>query len=94
MLVRGKFQAIKLTKKEKDGKVYRTLWIKDESDDDLQVSFDVGILPMLRQNGVYEGLFSFKQYQKYNGYGVEDKIVLLDIVELKDEWNVSGEWSV
>lgn len=94
MLVRGKFQAKKLTKRVKNNQVYRTLWIKDESDDDLQVSFTEDLLPQLKKDGVYEGIFDFSQYQKYEGYGVEDKIKLVAVQELDEDWDVAGSWEI
>lgn len=96
MIVQGKFQAKKLTKKvTNDGKVYRKLWIKDEYDDDLQVSFTDDLLGKLKQDGVYNGYFDWGQYQKYQGYGVEDSVKLVEVDELKEtDWNVSGTWNI
>lgn len=96
MLLQGKFQAKKLTKKvSNDGKVYRKLWIKDEYDHDLQVSFTDDLLGKLKQDGVYNGYFDWDQYQKYQGYGVEDSVKLVAVDELKEtDWNVSGTWNI
>ena len=94
MLLQGKFQAKKLTKRVKDNKVYRTLWIKDEFDADLQVSFTEDLLSQIKKDGVYMGVFDFSQYQKYQGYGVEDAIKLVGVQELKEEWTVSGAWEI
>lgn len=94
MLLTGIFQAKKLTKRVKDNKVYRTLWIKDEDDDDLQVSFTEDLLGQLKKDGVYKGIFDFSQYQKYEGYGVDDRIKLVAVEELKQEWKVSGSWEI
>lgn len=94
MIVQGKFQAKKMTKREKDGKVYRTLWIKDEYDNDLQVSFTADLLGLLKKDGVYNGYFDFTQYQKYTGYGVEDSIKLVAVDELKEGFKISDTWDI
>lgn len=94
MILQGKFQAKKLTKREKDGKVYRTLWIKDEYDNDLQVSITAELLGVLKKDGVFNGYFDFSQYQKFNGYGYEDSIKLVAVDELKEDWKIAGTWDI
>ena len=95
MYVKGEFQAKKLTKDVRDGKVYRKLWVKDQYDEDYQLSFSEELLSKLKPNGVYVGVFDFQQRDKYQGYGVEDKIVLVDVIESDPKnWSVASTWNI
>ena len=94
MILQGKFQAKKLTKREKDGNVYRTLWIKDEDDNDLQVSITAELLGVLKKDGVYNGYFEFRQYQRLNAYGLQDSVKLVAVDELKEDLKIVGTWEV
>jgi len=95
MYLKGEFQAKKLTKDVKDGKVYRKLWIKDQYDEDYQVSFSEELLSKLKPNGVYTGVFDFEQRDKYTGYGVDDKIVLVDVMDFDTKnWSVANIWNI
>lgn len=95
MYVKGEFQAKKLTKDVRDGKVYRKLWVKDQYDEDYQLSFSEELLPKLKPNGVYVGVFDFQQRDKYQGYGVEDRIILVDVIESDPKnWSVASTWNI
>jgi len=95
MLVKGEFQAKKLTKRVgSNGAVYRKLWIVDEYDNALEVSIDDMVLPKLKRNGVYLGYFEYEQRNRYEGYGVDEKVTLFDVEEIKKDWNVSGTWDI
>lgn len=94
MYLTGKFQARKLTKREKDGTVYRNLWITDESGDDYQISFDVSLLSVLKKDAFYEGIFEIRQFAKFQGYGVDNSLKLVDCRELEKGFEISGGWQV
>ena len=94
MLVKGEFQAKKLTKTVKDGKVYRKLWVKDEYDEDYEISFDESLISKLKKDGVYVGTFDYEQRDRYQGYGKDDRMVLVDVEEKKGDWKVAGSWDI